>query len=272
MQVYRGLSILTAAPPREALERIRHHLIGTVDPSDQYHAARFVADAKTAAQAIESQGKPVVLCGGTGLYLRSLLFGLFEGPGRDPQIRHGLELQAETPGGLLELRAELEKVDPRAYSRISQADKVRLIRALEVFRLTGKPISVWQRESREKTEPWPHNAFWLEWPVEELNRRIQQRTQAMIIQGLVKEIEAYLAAGNSPQQPVFRALGADKVMEYIAGTRTVESMAEAIALTSRQYAKRQRTWFRAQPGTALQHAGKTPKELALSILDYLASA
>jgi tRNA dimethylallyltransferase len=249
MQVYRGFDIGTDKPSLLDRERVRHHLVDVADPRVQFTAADFVTGAAAAIADIHGRGGRPFIVGGTGLYFRALLDGLFPGAGRDAEIRRRLEAEA-ADAGLESLFRRLEAIDP-AYARVIRSrDKVRIIRALEVHETTGKPISEHFRGTRSAVEGWRTARIGLKLDRAVLNRKIDERVDRMFEAGLVAEVEGLLAAGIPEDAPPFRALGYRWVMKLI---KSKIGRDEAIAMTkldTRHYAKRQMTWFGKMEGVA----------------------
>jgi tRNA dimethylallyltransferase len=247
MQVYRGFDIGTDKPTPEMRRLVTHHLLDVAAASDQFTAADFVRRALAAIGLIEERGRLPFVIGGTGLYVKALLDGLFPGPGRNPELRRKLEREASEKG-LPSLHRELEEVD-RPYARlIGERDKVRIIRALEVFRLTGKPISEHFANTRSEVADFHPVKIGLQLERKELYRRIEERVDRMFEHGIVAEVGGLLAGGLEESAPPFRALGYKRVLAHLKGTISLE---EAVRLTkqdTRQYAKRQLSWFRKMTG------------------------
>ncbi|HOW85569.1 MAG TPA: tRNA (adenosine(37)-N6)-dimethylallyltransferase MiaA [Candidatus Aminicenantes bacterium] len=247
IQVYRGFDIGTDKPGPEARRGVPHHLIDIVGPEAQYTAADFVRDALAAARAIAGRGRLPFVAGGTGLYLKALVDGLFPGPGRDPDLRRALEAEAGAKG-LDALFRRLESADPEYARRIRSRDRVRIIRALEVLAATGRPLSEHFRETRSPLAGRTIVRIGLALDREALCRRIEERVDRMFDRGLVEEVRALLARGVPASAAPFRALGYRHVVRHLAGEI---GLAEAVSLTkteTRQYAKRQMTWFRKMAG------------------------
>jgi tRNA dimethylallyltransferase len=242
MQVYRGFDIGTDKPSPEARRLIPHHLLDVADPGVQFTAADFVSGAVTAISEIFGRGNRPFIVGGTGLYLKALLEGLFPGAGRNPEIRRRLEAEA-AEAGLEGLFRRLEKIDPGYAGVIRNRDKVRIIRALEVYEATGKPISEQFRNTRSAVDGYGRVMMGLRLERPVLNRRIDERVDRMFASGFVREVEKLVAAGVGEDAPPFRALGYKWVLKHI---RAEVGLDEAIAMTkldTRHYAKRQMTWF-----------------------------
>lgn len=243
MQVYRGFDIGTDKPSFEDRQKIPHHLLDLLDSSVQFTAGDFAARALEAVQAILRRGKIPLVVGGTGLYFKALLDGLFPGPGRDAAVRQSLEREADK-NGLEALWTRLEAVDPAYARKIGKKDKVRIIRALEVYSLTQVPMSEHFLRTSSRLEDFQVLRIGLQLPRSELYRRIEERVERMFERGLVQEVQNLLAAGVSEQAPPFRALGYKHALKLLRKEIRLE---EAVALTkieTRHYAKRQITWFK----------------------------
>lgn len=250
-QVYRGLIIGTGQPTPEEQARVEHRLVGHVDPRERYDAARFVADAEAAIAEIRAAGKTPLLVGGTGMYLKALLEGLFEGPARNPEVRARLESQARADGAAA-LHARLASVDPEAATRIHPNDEVRIVRALEVFEVTGRTISSFQAEDRRRGPRHASRFVVVNRPVGVIDARIARRTDAMLDAGWVEEVRDLLAAGLPPDAQGLRAHGYPEIVRYLTGApgaaKSRAELSAQITLVVRKYSKRQRTWFRAVAG------------------------
>lgn len=243
IQVYRGFDIGTDKPGPEARRGVPHHLIDIAGPEAQYTAADFVRDALAAAGDIGSRGRLPIVAGGTGLYLKALVDGLFPGPGRDPARRAALEAEAAEKG-LDALFRRLEAVDPEYARKIRSRDRVRIIRALEVVEATGRPLSEHFRDTRSPVAGRPLVRVGLELDRATLCRRIEERVDRMFARGLVEEVRGLLARGLPPSAPPFRALGYRHVVRHLAGEIGRDEAAALTKIETRQYAKRQMTWFR----------------------------
>lgn len=247
MQVYRGFDIGTDKPTPAMRRAVPHHLLDIVEPPAQFTAADFVREVLVASRLIKESGHLPFIVGGSGLYLKALVSGLFPGPGRNPELREKLERRAREQG-LEVLRKKLEEVDP-AYARlIGQRDKIRIIRALEVFDLTGKPISEHFLKTKPELKDFNSIKIGLKLKREELYRRIEERADRMFSLGIVDEVRALLARGIEETAPPFRALGYKYVLKHLKGEISLE---DAISLTkrdTRRFAKRQLTWFKKMEG------------------------
>jgi len=243
MKVYRRMDIGTAKPPEEASRGIKYHLIDIVEPSDSFSVGVFRERALGAMEQIKGRGKEIIGVGGTALYIKALLYGLFEGPGSDEQIRAELQERADAQG-LAELYQELTKIDPIAAERINPNDSKRIIRALEVYRITGKPISSFQRQWDDSEAKHDWTIIGLRREKAEENRRINSRVKKMISAGLVDEVEALLSEEKPLSKQARCAIGYAEIIEYLGGRIGLEDAVELIKKNTRRLAKNQRTWFK----------------------------
>lgn len=246
LQVRAGLPILTAKATEAELQRAPHHLLGTFPCDQPATAAQYAKQADLAIADIARRGRAVILCGGTGLYLRALRDGLFAGPGGDPELRRELRAQAEREG-ISSLHARLVAIDPSAAQRIGPTDYVRIERALEVFTLTGRPISDWQKDSQVERAQGPRYDIALlgvDPGPEVLHRRIARRAAAMLDAGLVQEVRDSLQQDGSLKYP---PLGYELVRRHLSGELSLAELQTELAQKTGQYARRQRTWFRKEP-------------------------
>jgi len=257
MQVYRGFDIGTDKPRPEMRQRVTHHLLDVAEASDQFTAADFVRQAIAAVQMIEERGRLPFVVGGTGLYLKALLDGLFPGPGRNPELRLKLEQEARE-GGLQSLHRQLEEADPIYARLIGSRDKVRIIRALEVFYLTGKPLSEHFERTRSEVADFQVFKIGLQLERKELYRLIEERVDRMFRGGVLAEVGGLLAAGVEESAPPFRALGYKHVLAHLKGTISLEEAGRLTKQDTRHYAKRQICWFRKMAGVNWLPAGDHP--------------
>ncbi len=248
--VYRGMDIGTAKPSRAERARITHHLIDIRDPAEPYSAADFRQDAIAAMRAILERGRKPLLVGGTMLYFRVLQAGLAELPTADTEIRAAISAVAARDGWAA-VHRELAVVDPESASRIRPTDPQRLQRALEVYRLSGRPLSAWHRE-QAPPEPLPCRLRAMAIaPAEraELHRRIALRFRAMLTAGFLEEVRALHARGDlAPSLPSIRSVGYRQAWEHIEGRMSYDDMQERAIMATRQMAKRQLTWLRSWEG------------------------
>ncbi len=243
MKVYRRMDIGTAKPSREARQQVRYHMIDIVEPSESFSVGLFLDRANAAIEDIRSRGKAVIAVGGTALYIKTLLYGLFEGPGGDDQVRAELRARAAAEG-LASLHRELARIDPEAADRINVNDAKRIIRALEVYQLTGKPISSFQKqfEAERPICDWTIIGLRRERAVE--SRRINARVKKMIEQGLLDEVKSLLAEDNPLSQQARCAIGYAEIIGHIEGRMSLDEAVELIKKNTRRLAKGQRTWFK----------------------------
>jgi tRNA dimethylallyltransferase len=244
-QVYRGMDIGTAKPTRALRAQVPHHLIDIRDPVESFSAGDFVREARAAITAIRARGALPLLVGGTMLYLRALRDGLAEMPAADPAVRHEIDALAAEHGWAA-VHAELARVDAEAAARIAPQDAQRLQRALEVFRLTGVPLSRWhQRDSAPAiTDSWLCYALWPDSRTA-LRQRLQLRFEAMLAAGLVDEVRALHARADlTANHPSMRAVGYRQLWPHCAGQITLEAATARAVTATAQLAKRQLTWLR----------------------------
>jgi tRNA dimethylallyltransferase len=242
MTIYRGMDIGTAKPTSDQQAAVPHHLVDIVDPSVEFSVAQYVDAASATVADVRSRGKEPLFVGGTPLYLKSLLRGLFDGPPADWQVRQEIE-QELAHVGQPALYDRLVQVDPVAASHIHPNDSRRLIRALEVYRATGQPISHQQLQFEEGRPAEECRVFVLRRPREELHRRIEERVRAMVGAGLVEEVRQLTSVGELGRT-ARQAVGYREALSYLAGEYDHDEMARRITYRTRRFAKRQGTWFR----------------------------
>lgn len=243
MQVYRGFDIGTDKPSAADRARIPHHLVDLVEAGSQYNAADFAAGALAAIAAIRGRGRRPFIVGGTGLYFKALEDGLFPGPGRDVEIRRALDEEARTAGPEI-LWERLARVDPEYAARTGKRDRVRIVRALEVQALTGRPLSEHFRKTESRLGDERPFKIGLNRERADLYRRIEDRVDRMFRQGLIDETRALLARGVPDTAAPFKALGYKHVLRVLRGEISPEEAAALTKIDTRHYAKRQLTWFR----------------------------
>ena len=243
LQVYRGLDVGSAKPSAEDRAAVRHHLIDVVDPDQAFSAADYGRMGRVAIADIQARGRTPIVAGGTGLYLRALLHGLFEGPGRDEPLRRRLSQMADRHGDA-RLHRILARVDPESAARIEAPDRVRVVRALEVYRATGRPIGEHHRAGAVPIEGLETRVLVLDPGRERLRAAVEERIDAMLAGGLVEETRRLLEryAGARPLD----AIGYRQAAAVVRGERPVDQARRDIVVETMRYAKRQRTWFRHQ--------------------------
>ena len=260
-QVYRRLDIGTAKPTRKERARLPHHGLDVVEPGTRYSAGRFAHDAASWIEEVRNRARLPLVVGGTGLYVRALAEGLFREPELDPARRRSLDAFAARLEPL-ELLRWAGRLDPGFQG----GGRQRAARAIEVALLTGRPLTHWQAAARlgGAIRPW---YVVLTVPRQVLHQRIARRAEEMVQRGLIEEVAAVLAEGHLPSAPGLDGIGLREAVEYLHGRRGRESVAEAIAVSTRQYAKRQETWFRHQLAGAVVtlDATRPPDKLAAEI-------
>ncbi len=271
MTLYRGMDIGTAKPTLAERGGIPHHLIDVIDPWEAASVAAYRGWAKEAARQVEERGKRALFVGGTALYLKALLRGLFEGPAASVELRDRLEHDAEVQGDKV-LHRRLAELDPAAAARLHVHDRRRVIRALEVIELGGKPISVLQTE-HDQSAPAEVKVFALDLPRGVLHDRIDRRVVRFFESGLIDEVRA-LQSGPQPLCPVAaQGIGYREVIAMLAGSAPLEETIERVQARSRQFAKRQMTWFRGLQEVQLVPIGpdESPERIAARLLELIAS-
>ena len=256
-QVYRGFDIGTDKPGLDVRAAVPHHLVDVADPREQFTAADFVAGALAAVREIHGRRRLPLVVGGSGLYLKALLDGLFPGPGRDPELRRRLEDEARDRG-LETLYRTLLEVDPEYARQVRSRDRIRIIRALEVYRTTGRTMTDHFRETVSPVQHLSMVKVGLSLDRAELYRRIDERVERMFARGLVAEVRGLLAAGVPETAPPFKGLGYRQVLQHLRGELSLDEARAAAQLETRHYAKRQLTWFRKMAGVAWLPAGDLP--------------
>ncbi|MCX8108717.1 MAG: tRNA (adenosine(37)-N6)-dimethylallyltransferase MiaA, partial [Verrucomicrobiae bacterium] len=245
MQVYRGLDIGTAKPTKEQLAKVPHHLIDVVDISQPFDVAHYLSLATEAIRVVRAHGRLPLFCGGTGLYFKALIYGIGSAPPPDLKLRAELEA---TP--LTVLLDKLAKLDPETFERIDKQNPRRVIRALEVVLLQGKPLSEqrakWPAERPPPPLPAQVPLFGIARDPEDLKKRISARVDAMFAQGLVEETERLLALGLAKNKTAMQALGYRQVVDHLLGKRSLEDTIALVKTRTWQFARRQLNWFRHQ--------------------------
>ena len=246
MQVYRRMEIGTAKPSADEQAQVRHHLIDVVEPDEPFDASRYCELARHAAAELHVRNILPVVAGGTGLYIKALLYGVFQAPAPDPKVRKRLQREAEQSGPR-QLHRRLEEIDPEAAERIHPNDAFRIVRALETLEVTGETISAHQKRHRFQDCPYRTFKIGLRMDREALYARINARVDAMVQAGLKEEVRSLLAAGYSAELKSMQSLGYRHIATYIEGRLEWEETVRTMKRDHRRYAKRQLTWFRADP-------------------------
>ncbi|HYT55089.1 MAG TPA: tRNA (adenosine(37)-N6)-dimethylallyltransferase MiaA [Verrucomicrobiae bacterium] len=267
-QVYRHMDIGTGKPSKADRERVRHHLIDIVAPNEEFNAALFRRLASDSIGQIHARQRNVIVCGGTGLYLRALTHGLFEGPGQDPAVRHALE-QEIANSGLAVLYERLEKIDPTVGATIHRNDRQRIIRALEVYQVTGRPLSEWQKEHGFQEEPFDILKIGLLRERAELYDLINLRSERMIKDGFLEEVRGLVARGFDLTLKPLRSVGYRQMGQVLRGLQSLEDALEEMKRETRHLAKRQLTWFRRDEEIQWYHPEKQQREILQSAENFL---
>jgi len=246
MAVYQGMDIGTAKPSAADRQRVPHHLVDLVPPSEEFSLSEYIDAAHAAIADIKSRGRKGLFVGGTPLYLKSLLRGVYQGPPADWDFRASIERELQSlPVAALHERLQL--IDPLLAAKLHPNDKRRIIRGLEVFKLIGQRLSHLQTQFDEGQPASAVKVFVLTWPREELHRRIDARVEQMFAAGLVEEVRGLLAKHGTFSRTARQAVGYREVMDYLAQSQVtpLNSCIEGVKIRTRQFARRQETWFRA---------------------------
>lgn len=248
MQIYRGMTIGTAAPTAEEMDGVPHHMVAVADPAESWSVARFAQEADKSIQDILSRGKLPILVGGTGLYLDAVVAGRTFAPGEaGGEIRRQLEARLAAEG-IAPLLEELEQVDPESAARLHPSDEKRVLRALEVYRETGKTISEHNRETQAVPNKYAPLYIGLAFrDREDMKALIDRRVDDMVASGLVEENQALLSRGVPRRATALQAIGYKEVLSAMEGKTSLEEAVAEVKLRSQQYAKRQLTWLRRNP-------------------------
>lgn len=268
-QVYRFMDIGTGKPSAEDRLRVPHHLIDAVDPDEEFNAARFRRMALAIIEQIQGRGKKLIVCGGTGLYLKALTQGLFEGPGSDAAFRAALERQIEVQG-LAALYQRLVAIDGSVTSTIHPNDRQRIIRALEVFETTGRPLSAWQEEHAFRDQPFELLKIGLLRERAELYDRINRRCEQMVQDGLLEEVRELVARGYSLDLKSLRSVGYRQMGAVLRGEKDLTGGLAEMKQETRRLAKRQLTWFRRDREILWFHPEKQQREICQRAGEFLA--
>jgi tRNA dimethylallyltransferase len=269
-QVYRHMDIGSGKPSKADQQRVRHHLIDVVDPDEEFNAALYRRLATEAIEDTQRRGKNALVCGGTGLYLKALTHGLFTGPGQDPDLRRTLE-QEINDNGLAPMYQRLVDIDASVLSSIHPNDRQRIIRALEVYRITGKPISAWQKEHAFQEESFEVLKIGLMRERAELYDLINRRSERMMEAGLLDEVRGLISRGYSLELKPLRSVGYRQMGEVIQGAKNVVEALDEMKQETRRLAKRQLTWYRADTDIHWYHPEKQQDEILSAARQFLES-
>ncbi|OGQ04917.1 MAG: tRNA (adenosine(37)-N6)-dimethylallyltransferase MiaA [Deltaproteobacteria bacterium RBG_19FT_COMBO_58_16] len=267
MQVYRRMDIGTAKPTLEERGGIPHHMIDIIEPGEEFSAARFASLALEKIRGMHERGKNPFVAGGTGLYIKTLTHGIFKGPEADPALRARLEREADEHGSA-RLHERLKEVDPAGAAAIHPNNRARVIRAIEVYTLSKKPISEYHREHAFSDEPLQTLKIGLAVDREELYGRINERVDRMMARGLLAETRGLLDAGYSPSLKPMGGLGYKEMTGCIEGRCALDEAVELLKMNTRRYAKRQMTWFGKDPGIRWFNPGQK-KDIIEAVKEFL---
>jgi len=267
-QVYRYLDIGTGKPSKPERERVRHHLIDVVNPDEDFNAARYRQLAAASIDEIHKRGAKVLVSGGTGLYLKALTGGLFSGPSQDTELRANLEREIAQIG-LAALYDRLIAIDPGANTKIHPNDRQRIIRALEVYQSTGRPLSEWQNEHRFQEEAFQILKIGLARTRAELYDLINRRSESMIRAGLLDEVRGLMERGYELALKPLRSVGYRQMGEVIEGIKGLPEAIAEMKQETRRLAKRQLTWFRSDPEIRWFHPEKQEREIGELVQAFL---
>ena len=246
-QLYRGMAIGTDQPPSEWQRQVGHHLVAMIPPDESWNAGRFCRAAEPIIESLHRDGRIPVVVGGTGLYLRALLYGLMAAPPSDPPLRRMLADRAVREGSA-SLHAQLRAVDPASADAIAPGDGQKLIRALEIYLLTGRSKSAWQADHGFQSPRYDHLLIGLRLPRPVLHRRIEDRVREMVRRGLVEEARRLWETGYDERHNAMRGLGYRQLLRTFRGEWSTDDAVNATIRETKRYAKRQMTWFRSQAG------------------------
>jgi len=261
-QIYQNLNIGTAKPKAEELARVPHHMVGILTPDQAYSAAAFAAEGRRVMDELDKKDQAYIIVGGSGLYLKALTEGLVDIPSADQAIRQELKEFSRAKGNQALLQ-RLADCDPETAQRLKLNDEVRIVRALEVFLLTGKPLSLWFQEKR-RADGRDYKLIVLDLDRKALYQRIEARVDGMMAQGLLDEVKILLKQGYGPDSPGMQTVGYQEVMAHLAGKTDIGEAVRLIKTNTRHYAKRQLTWFRKMNYQQWVncHSSDSPEEIA----------
>ena len=262
MQIYRGMDVLSALPCEAEMRGVPHHMLGIADPSEKFSAAMYRDRAKEIIAEILSRGKRAVVCGGTGLYINALTRPLSFSERSDEKLHDALMALADEPGGRRKLHAMLSEVDPDSAARLHENDVRRVVRAIEIFRLTGRTQTEQARLDAQREGDYNETIFALDWPRDALYARIDQRVDRMIEAGLIDEVRRLMQ--DAQRYPTAaQAIGYKEIAAALMGRTSMEEAVDKVKQATRNFAKRQLTWFRRDPRTIwIPGEGRTAEEIA----------
>ena len=261
MLFYRGMDIGTAKPSLDMRELVPHHFIDIIDPWESYSVGRYVDDVEALISDVDSEERKFLVVGGSPLYIKGLVDGIFNGPAADWDIRRELEELADKKGNQ-HVHDILQKIDPAKAGELHPNNLRRIIRAIEVYRITGKPVSVLQEKYKLAKKSYQFKIMCLAREKEDIYRRINERVETMFDKGLVDEVRSLLDNPRGLSKQAKQALGYKEVIQYLDGGFTLDDAKEMVKQSTRRFAKRQMTWFRSFPDIqwleADEHEGSGP--------------
>ncbi len=270
MLFYRGMDIGTAKPPFAMRELVPHHFIDIVDPWESYSVGRYVDDVEILIDDADSEERKFLIVGGSPLYIKGLVDGIFNGPEADWNIRRELEKLAEEKGNL-HVHGILQRIDPVKAAELHPNNLRRIIRAIEVYKITGEPVSVLQEEYKQARKSYQFKIMCMARDREDIYRRINERVETMFDKGLVDEVKSLLDNPGGLSKQARQALGYKEVIQYLDGGLTLDDAKDMVKLSTRRFAKRQMTWFRGFPDVqwleAEEHEG--PESISEKIISLL---
>ena len=269
MQIYRGMDVLSAMPTETEMRGVPHHMLGVADPSEKYSAATYRGQANAVIAQIRARGNQPVVCGGTGLYIDALTRPMSFSERSDERLHAELMAMADEPGGRRRLHEMLAEVDPESAARLHENDVRRVARALEIFRLTGVTQTEHARRDALREGDYDETLFALDWPREALYRRIDQRVDNMLAAGLVEEVRR-LMADEERYPTAAQAIGYKEIAAALLGRTSMDDAVARVKQATRNFAKRQLTWFRRDPRTIwIPAQGRSSGEIAEEIRDRI---
>ena len=269
MQIYRGMDVLSAMPTEAEMRGVPHHMLGVADPSEKYSAATYRGQANAAIAQILARGNQPVVCGGTGLYIDALTRPMSFSERSDERLHAELMAMADEPGGRRRLHEMLAEVDPEAAARLHENDVRRVARALEIFRLTGVTQTEHARRDALREGDYDETVFALDWPRDALYRRIDLRVDNMLAAGLVEEVRR-LMADEERYPTAAQAIGYKEIAAALLGRTSMDEAVARVKQATRNFAKRQLTWFRRDPRTIwIPAQDRSPGEIAEEIRDRI---
>lgn len=269
MQIYRGMDVLSAKPTVEEMDGVIHHMLGIADPKEKYSAAKYRDQAKEVIADVHARGKMPVLCGGTGLYINAVTRPMDFSEKCDEKLRQELIALSEQPGGRRKLHEMLAQIDPEAAQKLHENDVRRVTRAIEVFRLTGRTQSEQMKLDAQREGDYNETLFALRWPRDVLYARIDQRVELMLKAGLIDEVRQ-LRRDEENHPTALQAIGYKEIAAALEGRMSMDEAVSLVKQLSRNYAKKQMTWFQRDPRCVwIDAENRSADEITDIMLSYL---